>query len=118
MTATNQQIAEAFSGHRFADAVDHLAPHVLWETRGGPTVEGREAVVAACESTTAQLQGVTTEFARFVSVVGQDAVAVDVVARYAGPDGTFTVSSCDVYEFEAGALARITSYVVELPTGT
>ncbi len=118
MTATIQQIAEAFSGHRFADAVDHLAPHVLWETRGGPTVQGRDEVVVACESTTTQLQGVTTEFPRFVSVVGQDAVAVDVVARYTGPDGTFTVSSCDVYEFEGGALARITSYVAELPDGS
>jgi hypothetical protein len=41
-----------------------------------------------------------------------------VVARYAGPDGTFTVSSCDVYEFEDGALVRITSHVAELPNGS
>jgi ketosteroid isomerase-like protein len=111
---TIQQVAEAFSAHRFAEAFEHLADDVHWATRGGPTMEGRAAVIAACEATTAQLAGVTTEFPRFVTVVGPDAVAVDVIARYSGPDGTFTVSSCDVYEFAGDSLARITSYVAEL----
>jgi ketosteroid isomerase-like protein len=113
--ASIQQVAEAFSAHRFGEALGHLADDVRWVTPGGPTVEGRDAVIATCESTTAQLEGVTTEFARFVSIVGADAVAVDAIARYSGPDGTFTVSSCDVHEFTGGALTRITSYVVELP---
>jgi ketosteroid isomerase-like protein len=109
-----QQVAEAFSAHRFGEVVEHLAEDVRWVTPGGPTVEGRAAVIATCESTTAQLEGVTTEFPRFVAIVGADAVAVDVIARYSGPDGTSTVSSCDVYEFADGALTRITSYVAEL----
>jgi ketosteroid isomerase-like protein len=114
MPATIREIAEAFSAHRFADAIPHLAEDVTWVTPGGPTVEGRAAVIATCGSTTAQLSGVRTEFPRFVVIAGEDAVAVDVIARYSGPDGTFTVSSCDVYEFTGGAIARITSYVAEL----
>jgi ketosteroid isomerase-like protein len=114
VTTSQQQVAEAFSAHRFGEVVGHLAEDVRWVSPGGPTVEGRGAVEAAFASTTAQLEGVTTEFPRFLTIVGTDAVVVDAVARYTGPDGTFAVSSCDVYEFAGEALARITSYVVEV----
>lgn len=109
-------IAEAFSGHRFTDAVPHLAPDARWVLPGSATLEGRDAIVAACENTAAELVGTTTTFTRFVTVPGPSAVAVDVVARYVDADGrTSVVSSCDIYEFTGETLTTITSYAVELP---
>ncbi len=113
---TPSQTAEAFSGHRFAEAFPHLAPEARWVLVGQATLEGRDAIVAACENTTAELAGTTTEFTRFVTVAGADAVAVDVVARYVDAAGHASiVSSCDIYEFDHDTLTTITSYAVELP---
>jgi hypothetical protein len=64
---------------------------------------------------TATLASLTVEFPRFVSVADADVAAVDVVARYTGPDGGLSVvSSCDVYEFRDGAVAAISSSATEL----
>ncbi len=116
MTSTIQEIAEAFSGHRFTEAFPHLAPDVRWIAVGGSTLHGRDEVIATCEGTAAELAGVSTEFTRFVSIVGTDAVAVDAIGRYVDPEGRVSVvSSCDVYEFDHGALTTVTSYTVELP---
>ena len=57
MTNHTRAVAEAFSGHRFADAYDHLAPAVRWVVRGEETTEGKDDVIAACEQT---LTGATT----------------------------------------------------------
>ena len=112
---TPQQTAEAFSGHRFADAYDALAPDVTWVLVGEGTVLGREAVVEACDELTAELEGTAVETLRSLSVVGEDAVAVDSVVAYTAADGSRSVvSSCDVYELDAGSVVRITSYNVEL----
>jgi ketosteroid isomerase-like protein len=111
---TPRETAEAFSGHRFRDAYDALAPDVRWTSVGQGTVTGRQAVVDACEATLAELATTTVEFARFV--VADDATAaVDVVGRYVDADGGVSVvSSCDVYEFTGGLLTTLTSYAVEL----
>ncbi|WP_433043119.1 nuclear transport factor 2 family protein [Dactylosporangium sp. CS-033363] len=109
-------VAEAFSGHRFADAYPFLSPDVTWNILGGNTLRGRDAVIAACEATLAGLTGTTTEYARFVAVGDGTRAAVDSVARYTAPDGdTAVVASCDIYEFSDGALTTITSYYGELP---
>jgi ketosteroid isomerase-like protein len=117
MTTAPREIAKAFSAHRFDEAFGHLAADVSWVLPGGPPIEGRDAVTAACRNTAAALAGVNTEFTRFLTVVGTDAVVVDVIARYLGPDGTSVVSSCDIYEFVDDMVVRITSYAVELPAG-
>jgi len=110
-----QQIAEAFSGHRFSDAYDHLAADIQWVLIGGETIQGRDQVIRACEQTAAELTETTTEFLRFLTIAGTGAVAVDAVARYVGADGTTSVvSSCDIYEFDKGVVAAITSYTAEL----
>lgn len=117
-TPSIKKIAEAFSRHRFSEAFAHLAPDVRWVPVGQPTIEGKAAVIEACESTMTELTGVTTEFTRFVSVAGADAVAVDVIARYVEGNGdTSVVSSCDIYEFTGDSITTITSYAVELPAG-
>jgi len=113
---TIQQLAEAFSSHRFEEVYDHLADDVRWVVPGQATTEGREAVVAVCAGALAELTDTTTTFTRFVSVADARTAAVDAVGRYVGADGsTYVVSSADVYELDDdGRLAVITSYVVEL----
>jgi hypothetical protein len=49
----DKDIAEAFSGHRFAEAVVHPAADARWVLVGQTTIEGRDAIVAACENTPA-----------------------------------------------------------------
>jgi hypothetical protein len=112
-----RQVAEAFSGHRFGEVYDRLAEDVRWVLPGRAPIEGRDAVVAACESSSADMaQLAGTEFVRFVSVADDRVAAVDAVGHYTGTDGSVSVvSSADVYEFAAdGRLTTITSYAVEL----
>ena len=115
MSDLPRRTAEAFSGHRFAEAYPALADDVRWEIVGGETLVGRQAVIDACEGTLTALGEGSTEFLRFVVVADGDRVAVDTIARYTGADGTAgTVSSCDVYEFADDRLTAIRSYGVEL----
>ena len=113
---TPRETAEAFSGHRFRDAYPALSPDVRWTCVGAVVLEGRQAVVDACEETLAALADTHVAFTRFVVVADGATAAVDTVARYTDRDGTAVVASCDVYEFRDGALAAITSYDVELET--
>jgi ketosteroid isomerase-like protein len=115
MSDIPRRTAEAFSGHRFADAYPALADDVRWDLVGEEQLVGKQAVIDACEGTVAALGDGSTEFLRFVVVADGDRVAVDTVARYTGADGTTgTVSSCDVYEFAGDRLTAIRSYAVEL----
>ena len=113
---TIDAIAEAFSGHRFADAYPFLADGVRWELVGGPTLIGPDEVRAACDATLRELEGTETEFRRFRTIVGRDSVVVDAVGVYRDPDGSdSTVASCDIFDFSDGRIVAITSYTVELP---
>jgi ketosteroid isomerase-like protein len=113
--STAPEVAQAFSGHRFADALPQLAADVHWVLVGAGVLRGREAVREACETTATELAGTTTEFLRFVTVDGGGAVAVDAIGRYTAADGTVSlVSSCDLYEFRDDVVVTITSYTVEL----
>jgi hypothetical protein len=112
-------IAEAFSGHRFAETYDHLAADVRWVQPGQTTIEGRSAVVEACDSSSAEMaQLASAEFSRFVSVADDRVAAIDAIGHYVSPDGSVSVvSSADVYEFDGdGHVTTITSYAVELDT--
>jgi hypothetical protein len=114
-----KQIAEAFSGHRFAETYDHLAEDVWWVLPGHSTIEGKSAVVEACNSSAAEMAGLrSAEFTRFVSVADDHVAAIDAVGRYVSPDGSVSlVSSADVYEFDGKRhVTTITSYAVELDT--
>lgn len=113
----SQQVAEAFSRHRFADVYDRLSRDVRWVVPGQKTVAGKDAVVAACESSLAGMSELaSTDFSRFVAVGDDRVAAVDAIGRYVSQDGdTSVVSSADVYEFDAdGLVVTITSYAVEL----
>jgi SnoaL-like domain len=112
---SQEQIARAFSGHRFTETYANLAADIRWVLVGGPTIEGRQDVIAACAASAAEFSQGSTEFTRFLSVAGANAVAVDTVGRYESDNGTSVVSSCDIYEFDGEMITTITSYAVELP---
>ena len=114
---TSEKIARAFSSHRFELALPHLADDVIWTLVGGETLIGRKKVKKAIEKTAADLSAVTTEFQRFRTVVGEESVVVDSLARYTDAGGDVSiVASCDLYDFDAdGRITEIVSYTVELP---
>ena len=116
MYPATEKIARAFSSHRFDEALPHLADDIIWTLVGAEPVIGRKAVKKACKHTGAYLADVTTEFQRFRTVVGDESVVVDSLARYTEAGGDVSVvASCDIYDFVDGRVTEIVSYTVELP---
>lgn len=79
-----RQTAEAFSSHRFTEVYDRLADDVRWVLPDQATIQGRTAVIAACEAAAgefAQLAG--TDTLRFLSVADDGTAAVDATIRTA-----------------------------------
>jgi ketosteroid isomerase-like protein len=112
---TPREIAEAFSRHRFREVYASLSDDIVWTSRGGgPPIHSRSAVVDACEASLSDLASTAVDFRRVVVAADDRAAAVDVVARYVDGDEVSVVSSCDVYEFQDGAVVAITTYAVEL----
>ena len=111
---SNEDVARAFSSHRFGETSDHLAPDVQWILVGQGRVEGATAVAQACRSSAEEMVQVETTWLRFVAAGAADIVAIDAIGRYDGPDGVSVVSSCDIFEFNDGAITTITSYAVEV----
>jgi len=110
-----EELAVAFSSHRFSDTYDHLSASVRWVSVGGTTTVGRDAVVEACEQAMAEMAETRLDRRRFLTISGHHAVAVDTVTAYVDPSGEESVvASCDIYEFEAGTISVITSYAVEV----
>lgn len=113
---SSEDVAVAFSRHRFAEAYPALHEDLRWRLVGGPVLVGRAAAIEACEGTLAGLVDTTTTFTRFRTVVGADAVVVDSEAEYASAEGSVVrVASCDLYRFTGDEVVEITSYTVELP---
>lgn len=110
-----EQIAEAFSRHRFTEAYPYLLDDVRWNLVGDKEVVGREDVVSTCEQSAEYLAGVTTRFSKFKIVVGEDGVVIDSEAEYVDEDNkSSVVASCDIFDFANGQLSGITSYTIEL----
>lgn len=108
------EIARAFSQHRFADALPHLAPGVRWTIVGYSVLEGADAVARTCRDTTGSLDETTASWDRCLTVAQDDTVVVEVVGRYTRPDGVTTVATCYIYQFDDDRIASITSYAVEV----
>jgi ketosteroid isomerase-like protein len=115
---TTEKIARAFSSHRFELALPYLADDIVWTLVGADPLIGRKKVKKALDRTAAELATVTTEFQRYRTVVGEDAVVVDSLARYTDSGGGVSiVASCDIYDFAGdGRITEIVSYTVELPS--
>lgn len=114
---SNEDVARAFSGHRFTETFAQLAPDVQWILVGAGRIEGAEAVMQACRDSAAEATGVSTTWLRFISTGIGDVVAVDAIGRYEGGDDLSVVSSCDIYEFTGGKITTITSYAVDVDPG-
>jgi len=111
-----EQLAEAFSEHRFAETYDRLADDVEWRVVGGEAIAGREEVRRTCEGSAAYLASTMTLFEEFTVFAGSDFAVVNTVATYTEADGTASrVASCDIYESADDMIRRITSYSVQLP---
>lgn len=113
--ATPEEIAQAFSSHRFEVALPYLADDIVWSLVGDEPVLGRDAVEKLCRKSAVELSEVTTEFQRFRTVVGDDSVVVDSLARYTGDGGDVSVvASCDIYDFVDGRVTELVSYTIEI----
>ena len=107
-------IAESFSRHRFVETYPSMLDDLEWTQVGGTHVRGKDEVVALCEESAKYLAGVRTTFHRFKLIEAGDCVVIDSRAEYVDDSGSSTVASCDIYDFDSGMLAAITSYTVEL----
>jgi ketosteroid isomerase-like protein len=114
MSATQREVAEAFSRHDFETAYPHLADDVRWTVVGDREIVGRDAVVGACDESAAYLSAVSTTFRAFEVLAGDGFVVTNSTAAYTGDGEVSVVASCDIYRFAGDTLAAITSYTVEL----
>ncbi|MCU1440131.1 MAG: uncharacterized protein JWP85_1128 [Rhodoglobus sp.] len=112
---TLEEIARAFSSHRFTEAEPYLADDIEWVNVGTDPLIGKEAVIEECIESAEYLEEVRTDFREFRTIVSENAVVVDSLADYTEADGDVsTVRSCDIYDFADGLVIRITSYNVEV----
>ena len=115
MDRTLEQIAEAFSQHRFSETYPFIHDNVRWNLVGAEPVIGKEDVVSACEQSSEEMAKATTTFNRFRLVTAENCVVVDSEAEYVDEvNHSSVVASCDIYDFSNGQLAQITSYTIEL----
>lgn len=117
--ATIQEVAEAFSRHRFSEVYPFLHPEVTWTLVGAAKLQGQEQIVQACESALVGLGRTTSQVLRFKTIANADSVAVHAVTRYVDAKWQSSiVSSCDLYEFTQGHLTSIISYTAEIDPDT
>ncbi|MBI5160873.1 MAG: nuclear transport factor 2 family protein [Micrococcales bacterium] len=115
MGVTKEDVARAFSEHRFTDAYPFIAADVRWNVVGAAVLPGKQLLMQSCGSMLAELDGVEVRFDRFRVITSETAVVVDSVAHYGGDDPA-SVAACDIYEFDGELVTSITSYNVEVDT--
>src|SRR5215210_4454149 len=109
------QIAEAFSSHRFVVTYPYMANEIKWNIVGSEELVGREAVVARCEESAKYLETVSTTITKLKINRAETFVVVEGVAQFQDQENqTSSVASCDVFQFSDGRLVEITSYNIEL----
>lgn len=119
MDTTIAEIASNFSRHRFDQTYPFMLDDIEWTQVGGMHARGKDAVVSVCEESAKYLTQVTTTFHHFRVIETNDCVVIDTRAEYVdNQDGPSSVASCDIYDFTNGKLAGITSYAVEIQTGS
>ncbi|WP_059019339.1 nuclear transport factor 2 family protein [Mycobacterium sp. M26] len=113
-TVDRVEIARAFSQHRFADALPHLAKDVRWTIVGYSVLEGADAVARTCRDTAGSIGETTPSWEHCLTVEQGDTVVVEVHGRYTGGDSVTAVATCYLYTFTGDRIASITSYAVEV----
>jgi limonene-1,2-epoxide hydrolase len=118
MSLTVTDIAAAFSHHEFQDTYDYMLDDIEWMLVGERHIRGKVNVVATCEESSKYLTTVRTRFITFTVIEAENSVVIDSRAEYVDAEGESSlIASCDIYEFDDGNLAAITSYTVELDGG-
>lgn len=113
MGVTNEDVARAFSEHRFKDAYPFISQDVRWNVVGAAVLPGKQVLMQSCSTLSAELDGIDVEFSRFRVITSDAAVVVDSLAHYGGDDPS-SVAACDIYEFDGEMVTTITSYNVEV----
>lgn len=115
MKLTNGQLAEAFSKHEFEVTYPYLSDTIQWNLVGSDRITGKEGVMQTCRESAAYFDTVTTTFAQFVVLTGDDFVVIDSLADYRDDKHQTTrIASCDIYRFTDGKLTAITSYTTDV----
>jgi len=114
MSASNRDVAEAFSRHEFEKTFDRMAPDIRWDVVGDRVVDGDAAVRAVCAESAGWLASVRTTFRRFDLLAGDGFVVADTLAEYDDGGGTSVVASCDLYRFSGDRLTEIRSFTAEV----
>ncbi len=115
MKLTPQQVAEAFSNGRFLETYPCMAENITWEIVNEKTLEGKTAVMDNCAQTAAYFETVTTDFKTLNCICSGDFVVINGTAVFINAKNKRTeVSACDMYRFENGLLAQVTSYCIVL----
>lgn len=115
MTLTHREIAEAFSSHRFDEALPFVADDAEWTLVGQTDLKGVAAIADACRSTAAELSDSATRFTRFDVAAEGDLVVIDAVGVYTDKEGdTSSVAACDLYTFRDDRIVGIRSYAIEV----
>jgi ketosteroid isomerase-like protein len=118
MPHANEDIALAFSRHRFDHVILHFADDIRWDRVGGDLITGKDAVARICSDTANDLARTTVTYIRNEVVMGEHAVVVDTLAEYQDHDGGVSVvASCDLLRFTDGKVSAIRSYTIEVDAG-
>jgi SnoaL-like domain len=113
MKLSPQQIAEAFSFGRFDETYPYLSDAISWEIVNEKTLQGKDAVIENCDQTAAYFKTVTTQFNMLHCICSGDFVVINGTAEFINANNKRTsVSACDMYRFENGLLAQVTSYCI------
>ena len=115
--ASLASVAEAFCRQRFADTYAFLDDDVEWRIVGTETLQGKDAVIARCEQSAADLAQLSTTFHEFRVIEADGHAVVESLADYAGAAGTFRVASCDLFDFADGRIAGIEHTLHKTPVG-
>jgi len=115
MKLTIEQIARAFSSHKFESTYPYLLDNIQWNLVGDKMLAGKENIINTYNESAQYLTNVITRFDKFKVVAGDNCVVIDSLAEYVNEEQkSSTVSSCDIYKFIEGKLSAITSYCIEL----
>jgi hypothetical protein len=108
-----REIAEFFSGGKFAEVEKYLSEDIVWNIYEEKTIlTGKKSVIEFMKKTGEYFKTVTTKFETFGVLEDNDKVAIYGRAEFIrGAKTVNTVYSCDVYLFNPfGQIKKVHSY--------
>lgn len=115
MSLNIDQIAEAFSRHRFVVIYPYMADEIKWNIVGREELMGRGAVIDRCDKSAKFLETVSITITKLKINRAETFVVVEGAAQFQDQENqTSSVASCDVFQFSDERLVAITSCVIEL----